>query len=97
MAGTTGSPPIKSAGCPDPAMTLCASIGMEGGLVPSPDRRRLVDDLAHVRGALFRSLQILEDQREGGSAALLLDGEAGTGNEASSEVDVLYFPTRHIV
>jgi len=59
-------------------------------LITPPDRRRLVDDLAHGRGALFRGLQILEDQREGGSAALLLDGEAGAGNEAVAEIEIVH-------
>jgi len=56
-------------------------------LITSFDRGRLVDDLAHSRGALFRSLQILEDQREGGGMALLLDAGSRTGNEAISEID----------
>src|SRR5262245_20125335 len=35
-------------------------------LIATPDRRRLVDDLAHRRRALFGSFQVFEDYRQRG-------------------------------
>ena len=61
-------------------------------LIAAPDRRRLVDDFAHRRGALLGSFQVLEDYRQRGRSAVLLNRESGTGNKARSHVDVLDLP-----
>src|SRR5262249_58006217 len=61
-------------------------------LIAAPDRRRLVDDFAHRRGALFGGFQVLEDYRQRGGSAVLLNRESGTGNKARSHVDVLDLP-----
>src|SRR5258708_8017794 len=61
-------------------------------LIAASDRRRLVDDFAHRRGALFGSFQVFKDDRQRGRPAVLLDRESGTGNEARPDVDVRYLP-----
>src|SRR5262245_22892641 len=61
-------------------------------LIAAPDRRRLVDDFAHRGRALFGSFQVLEDYRQRGGPAVLLNRESGTGNKARSHVDVLDLP-----
>src|SRR5262249_16363929 len=61
-------------------------------LIAASDRRRLVDDFAHRRGALFGGFQVLEDYRQRGRSAVLLNRESGTGNKARSHVDVLDLP-----
>src|SRR6516225_2982755 len=61
-------------------------------LIAASDRRGLVDDFAHRRGALFGSFQVFKDYRQRGRPAVLLDREPGAGNEARPDVDVLYLP-----
>ena len=61
-------------------------------LIAASDRRGLVDDFAHRRGALFGSFQVFKDYRQRGRPAVLLNREPGAGNEARPDVDVLYLP-----
>src|SRR5258708_35049538 len=61
-------------------------------LIAASDRRRLVDDFPHRRGALFGRFHVFKDDRQRGRPAVLLDRESGTGNEARPYVDVRYLP-----